>query len=348
MLAATPAIEVRRGTAVAGLLVGDPVADGVPHVVGVRTEAGEEIRADLVVDATGRRSPLPRWLDAIGVSPPEEEIEDVGYVYYGRHFRSADGSIPPAFGGLLMHHGSFSVLTLPADHGTWGVGIIASADDAALRRCKDSAAWEGVVRSLPLVAHWLDGEPMEDDVVVMAKLEDRHRRFVVDGRPVATGVVAVADSWSCTNPSVGRGATIGAMHAVALRDAIRTAGLDEPLGFVQAFDAATTETVEPWFLATQHYDRHRLATMRAAARGEAYEPGDPVWDITCALEAAAGATPQLLRGMLRIVGLLATADEVVAEGGLLEAAIEHGTGEAAAATAPPGPTREQLLEIVGA
>jgi hypothetical protein len=35
-------------------------------------------------------------------------IEDRGFVYYGRHFRSADGSVPPAFGGLLQHDGSVS------------------------------------------------------------------------------------------------------------------------------------------------------------------------------------------------------------------------------------------------
>ncbi|HZB72748.1 MAG TPA: FAD-dependent monooxygenase, partial [Acidimicrobiales bacterium] len=61
---ATPGLTVRRGAAVAGLLQGPDAAPGTPHVVGVVTEDGEELRADLVVDTTGRRSPLPRWLDA--------------------------------------------------------------------------------------------------------------------------------------------------------------------------------------------------------------------------------------------------------------------------------------------
>ena len=43
-------LEVRRGVAVRGLLTAAPVADGAPHVVGVVTEDGEELRADLVVD----------------------------------------------------------------------------------------------------------------------------------------------------------------------------------------------------------------------------------------------------------------------------------------------------------
>ena len=43
----------------------------------------------------------------------------------------------------------------------------------------------------------------------------------MEGRPVATGLVAVGDSWACTNPSIGRGASIGLLHAVALRDVLR-------------------------------------------------------------------------------------------------------------------------------
>ena len=207
--AAAPGVTVVRGVAVAGLRTGEPSADGIPHVVGVRTEAGDDIDADLVVDATGRRSPLPAWLKSIGAREPYQELEDSGFVYYGRHFRSDDGSIPPMLGGVLMHYDSVCTLTLPADNGTWGVGITASAKDAALRRLADADTWMQAVRSYPLIAHWVEAEPLDDAPAVMAKIEDRYRRFVVDGRPVATGVVVVGDSWACTNPSLGRGCRSG-------------------------------------------------------------------------------------------------------------------------------------------
>src|SRR5437763_15110420 len=99
--AATPGVEIRRGVAIDGVLTGSSVEDDTPHVVGVRCANGDELRADLVVDALGRRSPMASWLSVVGARPPVEEREDCGFVYYGRYFRSADGSVPPMIAGLL-------------------------------------------------------------------------------------------------------------------------------------------------------------------------------------------------------------------------------------------------------
>jgi 2-polyprenyl-6-methoxyphenol hydroxylase-like FAD-dependent oxidoreductase len=49
---AQPELTVRRGAAVDALLA--RVTDGSSHVAGVRTDAGDELYADLVVDAMGR------------------------------------------------------------------------------------------------------------------------------------------------------------------------------------------------------------------------------------------------------------------------------------------------------
>ena len=84
----------------------------------------------------------------------------------------------------------------------------------ALRRVD---VFDRVVRSYPLAAHWVDGEPLTD-VDVFARIEDRHRQYWVDDQPVVTGLVAVGDAWACTNPSLGRGATIGLRQHVAHRN----------------------------------------------------------------------------------------------------------------------------------
>jgi 2-polyprenyl-6-methoxyphenol hydroxylase-like FAD-dependent oxidoreductase len=342
--ARTPGLDVRRGVSVAGLLSDGEISNGVPHVVGVRADGGEEIRADLVIDAAGRRSPLPAMLTAIGARAPEEELEDSGFMYYGRHFRSVDGEIPAMLGGLLMPWGTVSTITLPADNGTWGLGFVTSAKDAALRGLKDVDAWMRTWRSLPLVAHWVDAEPLDDEVAIMAKIEDRHRSFVVDGSPVATGVLAVADSWACTNPSLGRGAAIGLMHAVALRDLLRIASIDVPMELAQRWHEVTDATVEPYYRGTLEFDRHRLAEIDAGIEGKAYDPGDPQYELNQALTSAAAKDPDLFRALVSILTVFDNADAVFARPGVAERVMELGGSWRDDPVFAP--TREELLAIV--
>ncbi|HEX5266124.1 MAG TPA: hypothetical protein VFW24_05075 [Acidimicrobiales bacterium] len=341
--AATAGLEVRRGTAVAGLRTGAEAAAGVPHVTGVTTADGEELTADLVVDCTGRRSAQPAWLAAVGARPPEEELEDSGFMYYGRHYRSADGSLPADIGGALQEFGSISVATLAADNGTWSVVLIAGSDDRALLGLRDVARWEKAVRSVPTVAHWIDAEPLEDRVITMAKIEDRIRNPNPDGRPVATGIVAVADAWACTNPSLGRGASIGMMHAQLLRDCLRSVGTDRPAALNEAFSEATARVVEPWYRATVEFDRHRLAEMKALAAGRTYETDDPAFGIAKAMRASLLRDPDCFRSFLDVAGVLATPEEVLARPGVLDKFIEHGGDW----REQPGfgPTREELVGL---
>ena len=341
--AATRGVEVRRGTAVTGMVSGASALPGVPHVTGVRTKSGESIPADLVVDMSGRRSALPGWLSEIGARDPAEELEDSGFVYYGRHFRSADGSLPAMIGPPQMHWGTISSLTLPADNGTWAIALVTSSKDTALRPLRETGRWEAVVRGLPLVAHWLDGTPIEDGVQVMAHLEDRYRGFVADGRPVVTGVVAVADSWACSNPANGRGASIGMLHAVTLRDQLRDVGLDDPAAFAEAFHTATARTVEPWYRATLATDRYRLAEIESDVRGGTYDPQDSQYQLGKALGAAAGQDPDCLRAYLDIWLVLRTPGEVFARPGLRDKILQLGSGWRD--VEPLGPSREQLLAL---
>jgi len=339
----TPGVEIRRGTAVAGLTTGASAIAGVPHVIGVRTKAGESIPADLVVDMSGRRSALPGWLTEIGARPPREELEDSGFVYYGRHFQSADGSLPPFIGPPQIPWGTLTSLTLPADNGTWSVVLVTSSKDTALRPLREADRWDAAVRGLPLVAHWLDGTPIDDGVQVMARLEDRYRGFTVDGVPVATGVVAVADSWACSNPANGRGASIGMLHALTLRDQLRMVGLDEPAAFAGAFCEATAETVEPWYRATLATDRHRLGEIEAGVRGAVYDSPDPAYELEKALNVASQRDPDCVRALFDIGFVLRPPHEVFARPGLRDKVLELGSGWRAEESF--GPSREQLLSL---
>src|SRR6185436_1551425 len=213
-------------------------------------------------DCGGRRSALGAWLAAAGARPPAEEREDCGFVYYGRHFRSTDGTLPDMLASPLHTYDSVGLITLLADNGTWSVVITTSSRDRDLRCLRDPDKWQAALSEYPLAAHWTDDEPISG-VDVMAGIEDRHRRFVVDGVPVATGVVAVGDAWACTNPSLGRGASFAIIHARVLRE-VDTEDHDK---LVRSFDEATIRTVEPLYRATFGYDRHRLAEIDADVAG---------------------------------------------------------------------------------
>ncbi len=343
---ATAGLEVRRGVAVAGLVIGTEAVPGTPHVVGVRTDAGEELRADLVIDCCGRRSPLPAWLGGIGARPTTEVRDDSGFIYYGRHYRSPVGVLPAHLGPGLQDWGSISSLTLPADNGTWSLVLVGRAGDRPLLGLRDANRWEAVFRSLPTVAHWLEGaEPIEEKVVTITKIEDRHRDLWPDGQPVATGVVAVGDAWSCTNPSLGRGASIGMLHARALRDTLRHVGPDRPLALSEAFRDATASEVEPWWSSTNGVDRHRLAEMEAIAEGTDYRPADPSFELSKALTASAGQDPELLRASIDIALVLEQPGAVLSRSGLMERAIELGADWRSRPSI--GPDREQLLAMAG-
>lgn len=341
--ARTPGITVRRGATVTGLLTGQSAGTPVPRINGVITAGGHTLRADLVVDCAGRRSALASWLQAAGARPPAEERADSGFVYFGRYFRSRTGALPPSLTNILQRHESLSILTAPADNGTWSVVLIGSSRDKALRALRDPACWDAALALYPLAAHWRDGEPISD-VEVIAGIEDRHRNLMVDGDPVATGVVAVGDSWACTNPSLGRGATIGLLHSIGLRDVLREADLSDHDKVVRRFHEWTAKAVEPLYRATLWFDRHRLAELEADRDGVAYQTDDRRWAFTLATFAASQTDPDLARTYLSLASLLATPDDVLAEPGLAEKIIKGG---GSAPNYPlPGPRRAELLAAI--
>jgi 2-polyprenyl-6-methoxyphenol hydroxylase-like FAD-dependent oxidoreductase len=294
-----PGLTIRRGVAAAGVRRGRAIRAGVAYVRGVRTDTGEEIGADLVVDMMGRRSPLPRWLADAGIARPAEETEQQGLLYYSRHYHSPQGAVPAALGPLLQPLGTLTSVTLPADNDTWSVVLVTAAHDRALFGLRDTNRWERTVRSLPMVAHWLDGVPLDDQVVTLAKMEDRIRHYHHDGEPIATGVVSVGDAWACTGPHRGRGATIGMLHGLALRDRIRDVGLGDPHAFARAFHHTTAKDIQPWFEWVRAEDRHRLAEINAGIRGEDYRPADRQWELDQALRCAAAHDPDCLRVFVR-------------------------------------------------
>lgn len=332
-----PRLTLRRGVRATGLVAGPAALPGVPHVAGVRTATGEEIAADLVVDAMGRRTPSAGWLADLGTRPAHQEREDSGFVYYTRYFTGPE--LPRRIGRALAPLGSISVLTLPGDNGTWSVTLFAPTRDAPLKALRDPGAFTRVVAACPLQAHWLDGTPITD-VLAMAGVLDCYRRIVVDGAPVVSGFLPVGDAWACTNPSAGRGLSVGIVQAQLLRGVVRDS-LDDPAELVRAFDEGTEREVTPFYRNQLAADRARIAEMDAIRAGTQPPPPDPR---QVALLTAAMHDPEVFRGLAEILTCLALPQQVMARPGMPER-----VGRFAAAPPPPptpGPDRARLLELL--
>jgi 2-polyprenyl-6-methoxyphenol hydroxylase-like FAD-dependent oxidoreductase len=280
-------LDVRRGVEVERL-----VSNGVPRIAGVRTAGGENLSADLVVDAMGRRSRLPAWLADAGARGTHEESEDHGFLYYTRYFR---GERPMLFAPLLMAIGTISLLTLPGDGDTWSVTVLGAARDRPLKRLRKVEAWTAVVGACPLQAHWLEGEPITG-VVGMGGIVDRYRRLATGSRAATTGVALLGDACACTNPSLGRGIALGLRHAQLLRDTLRE---EDPGRFAEAWDAVTEAELTPWYRNTVQQDRMRLREISALRQGlERPPPAGRQAAVRAALMPAAMSDPDVFRAML--------------------------------------------------
>src|SRR5439155_11875711 len=144
-----------RGVTVDGVIPSEDASNGVPHIAGVRTRNGEDLRADLVIDAMGRRSKFCDWVTAIGAHPPYEESFDAGFAYYSLTYHFSGERLPEARGPLMSALSTVGILTLPADNNTCVVAVVASAGDKPLKALRHNDVYERVVRSMPTLAHWI-------------------------------------------------------------------------------------------------------------------------------------------------------------------------------------------------
>jgi hypothetical protein len=173
----------------------------------------------------------------------------------------------------------------------------------------------------------------------MAGITDRYQRFVVDGVPVATGFAAVGDAWACTNPSGGRGVSIGIIHAQLLRHTVRR-HLGDPVGFAWAGDEGAERHVAPFFRNQVTADHLRVAEMTALREGRPWSPPDSPMT---RLASAAAYDPSAFRAFLATVMCLALPQDVLTRPDIQDT-MERIGGK----TPPPfpGPDRGRLLQLL--
>jgi hypothetical protein len=225
------------------------------------------------------------------------------------------------------------------------VTLYTASGDQPLKQLRDPNAWTRLLAACPLHAHWLDGDPITG-VMSMGGIVDRHRRLRYGARPVATGVALAGDAWACTNPSQGRGMTLGLMHVGRLRDTVRSY-LDDPREFAEAWDAVTESEFAPWYRETVEEDRARRREIEALRDGRVPEPASDPWAaMRDAMFASSAFDADVFRAFIGTRACLWRIGEACADERLMERMIE--LARDADPLRLPGPDREQLLSLLAA
>ncbi|MFB7382194.1 FAD-dependent oxidoreductase [Kitasatospora purpeofusca] len=270
-----PGISLRRGETVRGLTVADR---GPARVTGVVTKDGRTIAADLVIDASGRRSQGHEWLREHGLAEPELVAQSADITYYTRYYRAHGprpvGPLNRGFGagGLWDHYTGVMFL---GDNNTFAISFGILPDDTELKQMRAEDVFTAVVRATPLLAPWVSPEASDpiSPVHAMAGLDNSLKLYGQDAQPVP-GFLPVADAVCTTNPAFGRGVSLAIAHVLGLADLVREH--PEPDAEQAALAAGLAgRTFRPWFEDAVRNDAGRARLWRATVAGQQLPPLPP-------------------------------------------------------------------------
>ena len=210
--------------------------------------SSEEVHdADLVVDATGRGSRTPAWLEALGFHPPTEDRLRVDVGYATRRYRLPPDALD---GDLACVHGP------PPDRPRGGALARLEGDVWMLTLCgflgdhppTDPHGFDAFARSLrfpDLCDALRSGEAIDDPVPFRfaANVRRRYERI----RHLPDGFVVIGDAVCSFNPIYGQGMTVAALQAITLRRCLH--GGDQRLAS-RYVRASASVTDHAWTMAT--------------------------------------------------------------------------------------------------
>jgi 2-polyprenyl-6-methoxyphenol hydroxylase-like FAD-dependent oxidoreductase len=208
----------------------------------------ETMTADLVVDAGGRGSQTPAWLQEWGYGQPEVVTVKIDVGYATRTFERRPGDLFGSMGAIVSGtppKDSRYAAVLAAEGDRWVITLTGSVGD---HPPADEAGWLAFAASLPSSAvHDLvtTARPLSD--IVCYKFPANQRRLYEKLRRFPAGYLVVGDAICSFNPLYGQGMSVAAMETRALDECL-AAGLD---GLAARFYARASKIVDiPWLIAT--------------------------------------------------------------------------------------------------
>jgi len=219
-----------------------------------RSNEGQEaaIAADLVVDATGRGSKSPAWLESLGYPKPTESAITIGYGYTTRVYRQDSHCLRDAKAIFIQptppHHKRLGGL-YPIEGGRWIVTLGGYKDHHAPA---DELGFLEHARTLsaPELYHVLRrAEPVSDFVV--HGLPSNLRRHYEQMSRFPDAYLVIGDAMCSFNPIYGQGMTVGAIEAEVLDHCLSATCLRNAPGHLarKYFRAAAKAIDGPWMVA---------------------------------------------------------------------------------------------------
>jgi len=248
-------VDLIPGAKVLGLTSSHaPTVDGVRYT---RDDRERHAAADIVVDASGRGSRAPAWLEEIGAARPAEEEKSSGIIYFTRFYRlrKGAGEPPPSPQPSAADYNWIKFAVFPADGETFSITFAVPLVVPRLKVLAHQEAFDAMVNAIPGIAPWAAAdrsEPIGDPdrpVLMMGGLINRKRSFVADGSPIAPGFFPLGDAVHCTNPLYGRGCALAFVHAHLMGQSFDAAGGDPHAAMVDLDKRARGE-IEPFYRAS--------------------------------------------------------------------------------------------------